>query len=120
MGRHRTRAGSPLRPTRLSSLAALLPALLAGLLAACGSPDQGTIEGLVVDVQGDLRAVTEFSLLTEDGTEVFIPAEDGDFAFPLPHLREHIISGVPVVVFWEDHEGRKIAVFVDDAGQSPH
>jgi hypothetical protein len=101
-----------LTPTRL--------VLLAALLAACGSSDQGTTEGLVVDVQGDLSAVTEFSLLTQEGTEVFIPAEDGDFAFPLPHLREHIISGVPVVVFWEDRDGRKVAVFVDDAEQSPH
>lgn len=74
----------------------------------------------MVDVQGDLTAVTEFSVLTEDGTEVFVPAEDGDFAFPLPHLREHIISGVPVVVFWEGRDGHKVAVFVDDAGESPH
>ena len=113
MGRHRTGFGGSLRPTRLI--------LIAAVLAACGpSADQGTIEGLVVDVQGDLSAVTEFSVLTEDGTQVFVPSEDGDFAFPLPHLREHIISGVPVVVFWEDHHGQKVAVFVDDAGESSH
>lgn len=112
MGRHRTGTGDSLRRRRLI--------LTAVLLAACGSADQGTVEGLVVDVQGDLSAVTEFSVLAEEGTVVFVPAEDGDFAFPLPHLREHIISGVPVVVFWEDHDGQKIAVFVDDAGESAH
>lgn len=90
------------------------------LLASCGTTDQGTVEGLVVDVQGDLRAVTEFTVLTDQGQMSFIPAPDGDFAFPLPHLREHIISGVPVVVFWEDRDGERVAVLVDDAGESGH
>jgi hypothetical protein len=90
------------------------------LLTSCGADDRGTIEGLVVDVQGDLTSVTEFTVLTDNGQMRFIPAQDGDFAFPLPHLREHIISGVPVVVFWEDREGTRVAVLVDDAGDSPH
>jgi hypothetical protein len=90
------------------------------MLASCGQTDQGTVEGLVIDVQGDLSAVTAFSVLTEDGTEVFVPATDGDFAFPLQHLREHILSGIPVVVFWEIRDGVKFAVLVDDAGESAH
>jgi hypothetical protein len=98
-----------------------LAASLALLLAACASTDdQGTVEGLVVDVQGDLRVVSEFTLLTEEGQMTFVPASDGDFAFPLPHLREHIISGVPVVVFWQDRGGSLVAVLVDDAGESGH
>jgi hypothetical protein len=89
-------------------------------LASCGTADQGTVEGLVVDVQGDLSTVTEFTVLTDQGQMSFIPAPEGDFAFPLPHLREHILSGVPVVVFWEEHDGTRVAVMVDDAGESEH
>ena len=90
------------------------------VLASCGTAHQGTVEGLVVDVQGDLRAVTEFTVLTDQGQMSFIPASDGDFAFPLPHLREHILTGVPVVVFWEERDGTRVAVLVDDAGESEH
>ena len=95
-------------------------ALVLLLLASCGTADQGTVEGLVVDVQGDLSAVTEFTVLTDQGRMSSIPAPEGDFAFPLPHLREHILSGVPVVVFWEEHDGTKVAVMVDDSGESEH
>jgi len=90
------------------------------VMTGCGSADQGTLEGLVIDVQGDLTTVSEFTVLSTDGTQTFVPAEDGDFAFPLQHLREHIISGVPVVVFWEHRDGQTIAVIVDDAGESEH
>lgn len=114
MGRHRT------RPRRIHSLTASLLAALAVLTAAC-SEDRGTIEGLVIDVQGDLAGVTEFTVLTDDGSMVFEPDPAGDFAFPLPHLREHILSGIPVVVYWETGtEGVRSAVFVDDAGESAH
>jgi hypothetical protein len=113
MGRHRAGAGRLLRRA-LTGLVALL------LASSCGATDRGTVEGLVVDVQGDLVAVTEFTVLTESGQMRFVPAPDGDFAFPLPHLREHIISGVPVVVFWEDRDGTMMAVLIDDAGNSPH
>lgn len=99
---------------RIGALLALM------LLSSCGSSQQGTLEGLVVDVQGDLSAVSQFSVLTESGIEVLVPATDGEFAFPLQHLREHILSGVPVVVFWELRGGEKFAVFVDDAGESSH
>lgn len=85
-------------------------------IAACGDgQDQGSVEGLVVGVDGGLTSVHEFSVLADNGTEDFAPAEDGDFAFPLQHLRDHMISGEPIVVFWEDRDGVKTAVFVDDA-----
>lgn len=114
MGRHR--AGSRRHPV-VRQKAAIAVAIL---LAACSGSSQGTTEGLVVDVKGDLEAVTEFSVLGNDGVEIFVPAADGDFAFPLPHLREHILSGAPIVVFWELHDETKTAVFVDDAGSSSH
>ncbi|MGF1667852.1 MAG: hypothetical protein ACFCVC_16455 [Acidimicrobiia bacterium] len=99
----------------LTGLVALL------LTSSCGgAADRGSVEGLVVDVEGDLVTVTEFTVLTDAGQMRFTPAPDGDFAFPLPHLREHIISGAPVVVFWEERDGTMVAVLVDDAGDSPH
>lgn len=114
MGCHRAGVG------RFRAVSRLLAACLLLLTAGCGSSDQGTIEGLVIDVQGDLTEVSEFTVLSTDGQQTFVPAEDGDFAFPLQHLREHIISGVPVVVFWEQHDGQLVAVLVDDAGESDH
>ncbi len=111
MGRHRAGAGRLLRRTFIGA---------ALLVAACGTAGQGTVEGLVVDVKGDLSAVTGFTVLTDEGQMSFVPASDGDFAFPLPHLREHIISGVPVVVFWELRGDTRVAVLVDDADESEH
>jgi hypothetical protein len=96
-------------------------ALLA--VAACAPTDDGTgvAIGVVVEVDGDLSTVQAFTISTEDGDRMtFVPADDGEFAFPLPHLQEHVRSGVPVAVAWE-REGETLwAIGVDDAGDSPH
>lgn len=113
MGRHRAGVG------RVQAVNRLMACLLL-VITGCGSTDQGTLEGLVIDVQGDLTGVSEFTVLSTDGPQAFVPAEDGDFAFPLQHLREHTISGVPVVIFWEQRDGQMVAVVVDDAGESDH
>ncbi len=100
--------------------------LVLGLLAvgACAAPDdlRGVAVGMVVDVVGDLTTVREFTISTDDGERMtFVPAPDGDFAFPLPHLQEHVRSGAPVAVAWEeDDAGTRWAIGVDDAGDSPH
>jgi hypothetical protein len=105
---------------RLVGAVAVL-ALLAA--AACAPADEGTgvAIGIVVDVDGDLSTVQAFTVSTEDGERMtFVPADDGDFAFPLPHLQEHVRSGAPVAVAWE-REGETLwAIAVDDAGDSPH
>jgi len=112
MGFHRARS---------RRLGPLTLAFLALVSVACGTASQGTTEGLVIDVRGGLDGVTEFSVLTPGGTLVFVPDPDGDFAFPLPHLREHILSGIPVIVYWEElPDGSLSAVHVDDApGSAP-
>lgn len=91
-------------------------------LGACVTPDSaGTSTGIVVDVDGDLTSVAEFTISTGLGERMtFVPAGDGDFAFPLPHLQEHVRSGVPVVVEWERDGETLWAVAVDDAGDSEH
>lgn len=97
-----------------------VPLVLLLALAGCSADDRGTVEGLVTQVDGDLSEVRSFSVLTEDGPRTFVPAEDGDFAFPLPHLGEHLRSGEPVVVFWEDQDGTAFAVGLDDADPDAH
>jgi hypothetical protein len=69
----------------------------------------------VIDVQGDLASVESFTVLTEDGPVVYLPDVEITAPFPLPHLRDHILSGEPVVVLWEIREGVEVAVSVDDA-----
>jgi hypothetical protein len=99
----------------------LLATALVGVIAAgCGSAEQGTVEGLVTSVDGDLTTVERFSVLAEGEPREFVPAADGEFAFPLPHLGEHLRSGDPVVVFWERREGTDYAVRLDDADPDAH
>ncbi len=91
---------------------ATLLALL--LLIACGQ-DSGTVMGVVTQVDGDLSEVRTFTLLVEGDSMTFTPAADGDFDFPLTHLREHLRDGSPVRVRWERDGDRNLAVAVGDA-----
>jgi hypothetical protein len=69
-------------------------------LAACDQ-SSGTARGLVTSVEGDLQDVTSFVVLVEGDELEFTPTPEGDYAFPLAHLREHQRTGEPVVVGWE-------------------
>lgn len=90
--------------------------LAAVLLLACGDNGGTSVVGVVVDYQGDLLTVDTFTLLTADGDEFeFVPAADGDFSFPLPHLREHLAIGDPISVRYVEDGERYVAVAVDDA-----
>jgi hypothetical protein len=80
---------------RVAVLASAVVALL-----ACGQTS-GTLRGIVTSVEGDFADITTFTVLA-DGAEVeLVPVEDGDYAFPLSHLREHQRTGEPVFVDWE-------------------
>ncbi len=93
------------------------------ILTAC-SPRAGTTGvavGIVVEVDGDLSSVDEFTISTDEGERMtFVPAPEGEFAFPLPHLQDHVRSGAPVAVAWEEDGDVLWAIGVDDAGESPH
>ncbi|CAN5777760.1 hypothetical protein BH23ACT5_BH23ACT5_20430 [soil metagenome] len=93
---------------------ALLGALLL-TVAGCGIPTSGTMKGIVVEVTGDLTSVEGFTALVEGDALDFIPSPDGDYAFPLPHLRDHLRSGDPVLIGWELVDGVRMATFLDDA-----
>ena len=94
------------------SLSALLLAL--GLVAAACGSDSGTVRGVVIDVTGDLEAITEFTVLVEGDPIVFFPSPAGDYAFPLSHLHDHLRSGESVLVGYEVVDGRRVATFLDD------
>ncbi len=94
------------------------------LLAACGgeaATNQGTreVRGSVVAVQGDLTAVASFEVLTGDGDVLeFRPKAGllfGDDE-PIGHLRDHMTSGHPVLVRYEESADGLIAVYAGDAG----
>lgn len=92
-------------------------------VAACSGQGAttGVAVGIVIDVEGDLSSVAEFTISTDEGERMtFVPAPDGEFAFPLPHLQDHVRSGDPVAVAWESEGEVLWAIGVDDAGDSPH
>ncbi|CAN5201454.1 hypothetical protein BH18ACT5_BH18ACT5_09900 [soil metagenome] len=88
-----------------------LAALL--LLVAC-SQNSGTVLGVVTEVEGDLSAVQRFAVLVEGETMTFVPAEEGEFDYPLTRLREHLRDGSPIRVTWERDGDRNLAVAVGD------
>lgn len=92
--------------------------LLLFLLPACDASESGTtVVGVVVDYQGDLVAVDSFTVRTVSGEVLQLrPADDGDFAFPLPHLREHMVTGDPIEVEFMEESGSMVATAISDAG----
>ncbi len=74
--------------------------LISVALIACGQAS-GTTRGLVTSVEGDLEEVTSFFVLVEGDELEFTPSPEGDYDFPLSHLREHQRTGEPVLVGWE-------------------
>lgn len=92
-GRARTR-----RLLIVVGIAAIALAFVATRQTAAG-PQRAT--GIVVDVEGDLTTVTRFTILSEGRRISLTPVEDGDYAFPLVHLRDHLRTGEPVVVQYE-------------------
>ncbi len=76
--------------------------------------------GVVIDMMGDLTTVEEFVVRLPDGTDQVIePAPGVRFhgGASIGHLRDHLRSGAPVVIYYETlDDGRWIALEVDDAG----
>ena len=90
-------------------------AALGLLLATACSQTSGTIVGPVIAVDGDLTEVRSFTVLVEGDPMVFVPIAEGDYAFPLTHLREHLRDGTPVRVAWEKRADQIAAISVEDA-----
>ncbi|MDX1468747.1 MAG: hypothetical protein R3258_05360 [Acidimicrobiia bacterium] len=84
------------------------------VLAFACAPSSGTVRGIVVEVDGSFEDVVSFTVLVEGERLDFIPVAGVDYAFPLPHLRDHLRSGEPVVVGWEVRDGERVALSVED------
>lgn len=85
------------------------------LAAACSTPTSGTMKGIVIDVEGSLTNITQFTILAEGDDITFHPAQNGDYDFPLAHLREHMRTGQPVLVGWErEDDGEMVALSLAD------
>ena len=111
---------STVRTTKRHVLVVLV-VVVALVLAGCSGSDPvsgDTVTGVVSEVNGDLTTVTGFVLMAPDGSSHrFTPADGLLFeGGPLPHLREHVITGQLVIVTFEQGpDGGLIAVHVEDA-----
>lgn len=85
------------------------------------SPTSGpglVVVGTVVSIDGDLGSTAGFELLSDGGERLtFEPAEDATFHDgPISHLRDHLVSGIPVRVEYTVGPGDSlIATYVEDA-----
>jgi hypothetical protein len=82
-------------------------------IIACDQ-SSGTARGLVTSVVGDLQDVTSFVVLVEGEQLEFTPSPEGDYDFPLSHLREHQRTGEPVLVGWEMVDSVRYALSLAD------
>ncbi|MDH3606318.1 MAG: hypothetical protein OER12_04920 [Acidimicrobiia bacterium] len=79
----------------------------------------GSVEGVVIDVEGTLGAVSSFTVRLSDGTDaIFVPVDGLLFAgtAPIDHVRDHMVSGAPVSVGYTTlADGTLSALEVGDA-----
>lgn len=83
------------------------------VVMAC-TQTSGTVRGVVTSVEGSLEEVAAFSLLVEGEELRFVSVAGGDYAFALPHLREHRLNGDPVLVGWEMVDNVRYALSLAD------
>ena len=96
----------------------LTQARLGGMIAlavvvAC-TQASGTARGVVLSVEGTLQDVTAFTVLVEGEEWRMVPVPEGDYEFALPHLREHRLSGQPILVGWELVDNVRYALSLAD------
>ncbi|MEE8331988.1 MAG: hypothetical protein V3R84_09475 [Acidimicrobiia bacterium] len=85
-------------------------------LVACGGSDKA-VEGRLAEVDSDLLVVRSFALLTDDGERLEFKVEAGAtfHGGPIAHIRDHLLSGESVVVFYEERGGDLVATGVEDS-----
>lgn len=84
-------------------------------LVACSGSDK-TVEGRLAEMEGDLEVVRSFVLLNGDGERLEFMVDPGAtfHGGPLSHVRDHLLSGEPVVVFYTEQGGDLVATGVED------
>ena len=92
----------------------LVAVILTVVVVACANPDR--VEGVVIDVVGDLTLVEEFTIRTNSGkTLTIVPTADGDYSFPLAHLSEHRATLAPIIVELDRSVEPPVATAIRDA-----
>ena len=92
--------------------------VLALLCVSCAQPPDGaSVTGVVIAVDGNLTEVASFTIVTSDAEQLtFVPDPNaGNPGFPLVHLADHIRSGDPVEVHYDERDDTLWATWVDDA-----
>lgn len=88
------------------------------------APIEVTVTGVVVSVDGTLSATNSFTIRLEDGSDFTLVPIDGllfDGVSPLSHVRDHLVSGSPVLVTYTNSiEGPFLAIEIGDAGGGEH
>ena len=93
--------------------------------AACGptghgpAPTLATATGVVIAVDGPSSAeVDTFTLRTTDGQTLDFTVGRLDLSnggLPAPHLREHLVSGIPITVTYDDQANDNVVQRYVDA-----
>lgn len=82
-------------------------------------PVEATVTGVVIDVVGDLAGIDNFTIRLEDGSDLVLRLVEGllfDETAPIGHVRDHLISGNPVLATYEvNAEGAAVATAIGDA-----
>ncbi|MFP3914088.1 MAG: hypothetical protein ACLFWM_04375 [Actinomycetota bacterium] len=100
-------------PVRFSPLLLIAAASLVAV-GACASSGENEATGIVVGVEGELEDVEGFTVLVDGEQMEFETIPEGDYAFPLGHLQDHLRSGEPVLIRWEEQGDSLIATFIAD------
>jgi hypothetical protein len=97
-------------------------AVVALVVATLGQPPRRTETGVVTKVDStSLTDVRGFTVRTPDGRTVSftIGQLENGAEFPPGHLAEHIATGVPVLVTYNEANGDRVAVRLEDAVVTP-
>ncbi len=105
-------------PATLLSVALAL--LVATISSACLTQYGAT--GIVISATGpDVASVTDFTLRTYDGQtlQFKVGVLDVNNGLPAPHLREHLVSGLPILVTYHVDNGVNVATrYIDTIAPS--
>jgi hypothetical protein len=90
-----------------------------GLFSRQTQAELQSATGVVVGVEGSGAAeVTSFSLRTAEGRVITFAVgrlDLSDGGLPAPHLREHLVSGMPITVEYAAEADRNLALRYVDA-----
>lgn len=80
-------------------------------------PATAEIEGVVIAFDGDLTDARWFTIRTADGEDIEFAIADGATfdGGNIGHLRDHLLSGAPVIVTYRRDGGVLVATFTADA-----